>query len=59
MSNVSVVGHAGWPAYDTFLIMLLSGQPFYDPNPLRSNPYSQKLMSCLCHVRGSGQTLTS
>ena len=58
MSNVSIAGYAGWPVYDTFLIMSLSGWPVYDPNPLRSNPNLKKPVSGLCRVHGLGQTLT-
>ena len=58
MSNVSIAGYAGWPTYDTFLIVLLSGQPVYDPNPLRSNPNPKKPVSGSCRVRGLGRTLT-
>ena len=58
MSNVSIAGYAGWPAYNMFIIVLLSGRPIYDPNPLWHNPDPQKPMSGLCHVRGLGQTLT-
>ena len=58
MSNVSIAGYAGWPTYDTFLIMLLSGWPVYDPNPLRPNPNLKKPMLGSCRVRGLGQTLT-
>ena len=58
MSNVSIAGYAGWPAYDTFLIMLLSSRPVYDPNPLRPNPNPKKPVSGLCRVRGLGRTLT-
>ena len=46
VSNVSIAGYAGWPTYDMFLIMLFSGRPIYDPNPLRPNPNPKKLMSC-------------
>ena len=46
MSNVFFAGYAGWPAYDTFLIMSLSSWPVYDPNSLRSNPNSKKPVSC-------------
>ena len=35
---------AGWPSYDSFFIVLLSGQPVYDPHLLRPNPNSQKLV---------------
>ena len=55
MSNMSIMG---WPAYDTFLIVSLSGRPVYDPNPLRSNPNPKKPVSDSCHVRGLGWTLT-
>ena len=37
MSNVSIVNYTGWLAYDTFLIVLFSSRPVYDPNPLRPN----------------------
>ena len=50
MLNVSIAGHAGWPAYDTFFIVLLSSWPVNDSNPLRPNPNSQKLVSCSCRV---------
>ena len=43
---MSIASHAGWPAYNTFLIVLRSGQPVYDPNLLRPNPNMQKPMSC-------------
>ena len=46
MLNVSIAGYAGWPAYDTFLIVSLSGRPVYDPNPLRPNPNPKKPVSC-------------
>ena len=46
MSNVSIAGHAGWPAYNLFLIVLLLGQLVYDPNPLRPNPNPQKPVLC-------------
>ena len=58
MSNVSIAGYAGWSDYDTFLIVSLSGQPVYDPNPLKSNPNSKKSVSGSCHVHGLGWTLT-
>ena len=58
MSNVFIAGYASWPAYDIFLIMLLSGWPVYDPNPLRSNPNLKKPVSGLCRVHGLGRTLT-
>ena len=38
MSNMFIADHAGWPAYDTFLIQTFSDRPVYDPNPLRPNP---------------------
>ena len=38
VSNGSIAGHVGWPVYDTFLIVSLSGRSVYDPNPLRPNP---------------------
>ena len=58
MSNVFIVGYAGWFAYDTFLIVSHSGWPVYHPNSLRHSPNPQKPMSSSCHVRGLGQTLT-
>ena len=58
MSNVSIAGYAGWPAYDTFLIVSLLGRPVYDPNPLRPNPNPKKSVSGSCRVRGLGRTLT-
>ena len=58
MSNVSIASHASWSTYDTFFIVLLSGRPVYDQNPLRPNPNLQKLVSCSCRIRGLGQTLT-
>ena len=41
-----------------FLIVLLSGRPVYDPNPLRPNPNPEKPVSGSCRVRGFGRTLT-
>ena len=58
MSNVSIAGYAGWPAYDTFLIVSLSGRLVYDPNQLRPNPNPKKPVSGSCRVRGLGRTLT-
>ena len=58
MSNVSIAGYAGWPTYDTFLIVSLSSRPVYDPNPLRSNPNPKKPVLGSCRVRGLGRTLT-
>ena len=58
MSNVSIAGYVGWPACDTFLIVLLSGRPVYDPNPLRPNPNPKKPVLGSCRVRGLGRTLT-
>ena len=55
---MSIAGYAGWPAYDTFLIVLLSGRPVYDPNSLRPNPNPEKLVSGSCRVRRLGRTLT-
>ena len=55
MSNVSI---AGWPTYDMFLIMPLSGRPVHDLNSLRPNPNSQKPVSGSCRVCVLGQTLT-
>lgn len=55
---MSIVGHVSWPAHDTFLIMTLLGQRVYNPNPLRPNSNLQKLVSCSCHIRELGQTLT-
>ena len=46
---------AGWPSYDPFLNVLLSGQSVYELNPLRPNPNPQNL----CHVGKLGQTLTT
>ena len=56
---IAVAGHVGWLSYEQFLIVLLLGQPVYDPNPLRPNPNSQKPVLGLCHVRGLGRTLTA
>ena len=56
--NITIVGHTHWPAYDTFLIMSLSGQSIYDPNPLRPNYNPQNLISCSCWACGSCQILT-
>ena len=53
-----IAGYAGWPDYDTFFIVSFSGQPVYDPNPLRSNPNPKKPVSGSCRVHGLGQTLT-
>ena len=39
---MSIAGYAGWPTYDTFLIVSLSGRPAYEPNPLRPNPNPKK-----------------
>ena len=58
MSNVSITGHANWSAYNLFLIVSFSNQSIYDPNLLRPNPNSQKLMSSSCHVHGLGWILT-
>ena len=58
MSNVSIAGYAGWPAYDTFLIVSLSSRPIYDPNPLRPNPNPKKPVLSSCRVHGLGRTLT-
>ena len=58
MSNVSIAGYAGWPTYDTFLIVSLTDRPVYDPNPLRSNPNPKKPVSGSCRVHGLGRTLT-
>ena len=58
MSIVSIASHVSWSTYDTFFIVLLSGRPVYDQNPLRPNPNLQKLVSCSCRIRGLGQTLT-
>ena len=55
---MSITGYAGWPAYDTFLIVSLLSRPVYDPNPLRSNPNPKKPISGLYRVRGLGRTLT-
>ena len=55
---MSVTGYAGWPAYDTFLIVSLSGQPVYDPNPLRPNPNPKKPVLGSCRVRELGRILT-
>ena len=43
---MSITSYAGWPAYDTSLIVLLSSWPVYDPNPLRPNPNPKKSVSC-------------
>ena len=59
MSNVSITSHVSWPSYDLFLIVLLSSQLVYDPNPLRPNLNQQKPVSGSCFVRGLGWTLTS
>ena len=58
MSNVSIAGYAGWPTYDTFLIVSLTDRPVYDPNLLRSNPNPKKPVSGSCRVHGLGRTLT-
>ena len=55
---MSIAGYASWLAYDTFLIVSLSGRPIYDPNPLRSNPNPKKPVLGSCYVRGLGRTLT-
>ena len=55
---MSIVSYAGWPAYDTFLIVSLSGRPVYDPNLLRPNPNPKKPVSGSCRVRGLSRTLT-
>ena len=55
---MSIVGYVGSPAYDTFLIVSLSSQPVYEPNPLRPNPNPKKPMLGSCRVRRLGQTLT-
>ena len=55
---MSIASYAGWPAYDTFPIVSLLGQPIYDPNPLRPNFNSEKPMSSSCRVRGLDQILT-
>ena len=55
---MSIVGYTGWPAYDTFFIVLLSGRPIYNPNPLSLNPNSEKPVSGSCRVRELGWTLT-
>ena len=55
---MSIAGHAGWPTYDTFLIMSRLGWHVYDPNPLRPNPNPQKLVLGSCRVRRMGWTLT-
>ena len=54
MSNVSIAGHVGKPAYDTFLILPLLDRPVYDSNPLRPNPNPQKP----CRGCELGHTLT-
>ena len=38
---MSIAGHVGKPAYDTFLILSLLDRPVYDSNPLRPNPNPQ------------------
>ena len=53
-----IAGYVGWFAYDKFLIVTLSGQPVYDPNPLRSNLNLKKPVSGSCHVHGLGWILT-
>ena len=58
MSNVFIVGYAGWSAYDTFLIVSLSSRPVYDSNPLRLNPNPKKRVSGSCRVCELGRTLT-
>ena len=58
VSNVSIAGYAGWPVYDPFFIVSLSGRPVYDQNPLRPNPNPKKPVSGSCCVRGLGRTLT-
>ena len=55
MSNA---GYASWPIYDTFLIMLFSDQPVYDPDSLRPNPNPQKPVLDSYRVRGLGRILT-
>ena len=55
---MSVANYAGWHAYDTFLIVSLSGWPVYDPNSLRPNLNLQKPVSSSCCVCRLGQTLT-
>ena len=58
MSNVSITGHANWSTYNLFLIVSFLSQSIYDPNSLRPNPNSQKLMSSSCRVHGLGWILT-
>ena len=53
-----IVGHAGWPAYNTFLIVLCLDRPIYDSNLLRPSLNPQKPVSGLCRVRGLVRTLT-
>ena len=55
---MSIAGYAGLLAYDTFLIVSLSGWLVYDLNPLRPNPNLKKLVSGSCCVRGLSRTLT-
>ena len=43
---MSIASYVGWPTYDTFFIVFLSGWSVYDPNSLRSNPNPQKPVSC-------------
>ena len=39
ISNVSITGHVGQPAYNTFFFIIsLSNQPVYDQNLLTPNP---------------------
>ena len=42
---MSIVGYAGWPTYDMFLIVSFSSCPVYNPNLLRHNLNPQKLVS--------------
>ena len=58
MSNVSIAGYAGWPAYDTFLIVSLSDWPIYDLNPLRPNSNPKKFVLGSYRVHELGWTLT-
>ena len=59
MSNVSITGYVGWPAYNTFLIVSLLGRPIYDPNSLKSNPNPKNPVSSLYRVHELGHVLTT
>ena len=55
---MSIVGYAGWLAYDIFHIVSISSLLIYDPNPLRPFPNQQKPVSGSYRVCGLSQTLT-